>query len=379
VSPFPRDVIVVGAGIIGCAVARELSRRGARVRVIEARAVGAGATQASAGVLAPYIEAHERSALLDLTVRSLDLYDRFIADVRQDSGLGVEFRRCGTLEIAVDEAAAARQRESRSRLAAAGVDVAWLTAEAVRRAEPSLPEGVAGALLVRTHGYVNVPQLTEALSWSAMRHGAEIETAHRVAEIRRAGGDLTVTAADGTTWTADAVVIAAGSWSGQTGPREAAAKDVRPVRGQLLRLAWRGSPLSHVLWGPDCYVVPWIDGTVLVGATMEEVGFDERTTAAGVRDLLDAVCELIPEAWRATFLEARAGLRPATTDGLPIVGASVDVPALFYATGHFRNGILLAPLTARLTADLVLDGISDPALELVSPGRIPPPAAPFRS
>jgi len=375
----PRDVIVVGAGIIGCAVARELSRRGARVRVVEARSVGAGATRASAGVLAPYIEAHERGALLDLAVRSLELYDRFIADVRQDSGLDVEFRRCGTLEIAVDDGDAARQRELLARHAAAGVDVEWLQGEDLRRAEPALPEGIAGALHVRQHGYVNVPQLTEALSWAAMRYGAEIETAHRVAEIRRAGGHVTVMADDGTTWTADAVVIAAGCWSGQTEPREAAAQDVHPVRGQLLRLAWHRTSISHVLWGPDCYVVPWRDGTVLVGATMEDVGFDERTTAAGVRDLLDAVCELIPEAWGATFLEARAGLRPATTDGLPVIGASVQVPGLFYATGHFRNGILLAPLTATLTADLVLDNVSDPALESVSPRRIRPPAGPPRN
>jgi glycine oxidase len=175
---------------------------------------------------------------------------------------------------------------------------------------------------------------------------------------------------DGTDWTADAVVIAAGSWSGQLGLREAAARDVRPVRGQLLRLSWHGEPLTHVLWGPDCYVVPWLDGTVLVGATMEEVGFDERTTAAGVRDLLDAVCELIPEAWGASFVEARAGLRPATRDGLPIIGRSTEVAGVFYATGHFRNGVLLAPLTAQLVADLVLDGIADPALRATAPDRL---------
>jgi glycine/D-amino acid oxidase-like deaminating enzyme len=125
-----------------------------------------------------------------------------------------------------------------------------------------------------------------------------------------------------------------------------------------------------VLWGKDCYVVPWRDGTVLVGATVEEVGFDERTTAAGVRDLLDAICELLPEAWGASFLEARAGLRPATADGLPIIGRSTHIPALVYATGHFRNGVLLAPLTSTLIADLVLDGKADPALALTAPGRL---------
>jgi glycine oxidase len=122
-----------------------------------------------------------------------------------------------------------------------------------------------------------------------------------------------------------------------------------------------------VLWGKDCYVVPWQDGTVLVGATVEDVGFDERTTAAGVRDLLDAVCDLLPEAWGATFLEARAGLRPATEDGLPVIGRSTEAPGVIYATGHYRNGVLLAPLTAAIVADLILEGREDAALATTSP------------
>jgi glycine oxidase len=340
------------------------------VRLIDARAVGAGATQASAGVLAPYIEGHERGPLLDLTVRSLSMYDRFVSDVRGESGLEVEFRRCGTLEVAVDEACAVRQRAAQEQYARAGVDLHWLAPDALRDVEPGLADTVAGALLVRPHAYVAVGQLTEALSWAAMRHGAEIETAHRVTTLRRTGSRLEVLTSDRTSWTADAVVIAAGSWSGELGLREPAARAVRPVRGQLLRLSWHGRPLQHILWGPDCYVVPWLDGTVLVGATMEEVGFDERTTAAGVRDLLDAVCELVPEAWGAGFVEARVGLRPATRDGFPIIGRSAEIDGLYYATGHFRNGILLAPLTAKLVADLVLDRISDRALEVTTPARI---------
>jgi glycine/D-amino acid oxidase-like deaminating enzyme len=151
---------------------------------------------------------------------------------------------------------------------------------------------------------------------------------------------------------------------------EPAARAVQPVRGQLLRLAWNGRPLSHVIWGKDCYVVPWQDGTVLVGATVENVGFDERTTAAGVRDLLDAVCDLLPEAWGAGFIEARAGLRPATSDGLPLIGRSRQTAGLVYATGHFRNGVLLAPLTASIVADLVLEEREDPALRLTAPDRL---------
>ena len=144
---------------------------------------------------------------------------------------------------------------------------------------------------------------------------------------------------------------------------------MRPVRGQLLQLGWTGTPLRRVTWSGRCYLVPWEDGSLLVGATVEEAGFDERTTVAGVRDLLDAVSELVPHAWAAGFLGARVGLRPATTDDLPVIGASSVMPNLMYATGHYRNGVLLAPLTAQLVADAMLENRIDPLLAPVSPSR----------
>jgi glycine oxidase len=358
------DVIIVGGGIIGCAIARELAARGAAVRIFEGRTVGAGATQASAGILAPYIEGHDRGALLDLTLRSLAMFDDFVARATEGSAIDVEYRRCGSLEIAADEATAETFRR-----ACDGADRHWLTAGETRGLEPALPDSIHGAILVPSHGYVAVSSLTEALVWAALRHGAELETGRHVESIRRHANALEVTADDGATWNARHVIIASGSWSGQLAALDPAARAVRPVRGQLLRLTWKGHPLSHVIWGKDCYVVPWRDGTLLVGATMEEVGFDERTTAAGVRDLLDAVCEMLPEAWGATFLEARAGLRPATPDALPIIGPSATLDGVVYATGHFRNGVLLAPLTSTIVADLILDGRYDPALTLTTPDR----------
>jgi glycine/D-amino acid oxidase-like deaminating enzyme len=144
---------------------------------------------------------------------------------------------------------------------------------------------------------------------------------------------------------------------------------VRPVRGQLLHLSWVGTPLRRVTWSGRCYLVPWDDGTLLVGATVEDVGFDERTTVAGVRGLLEAFCKIVPRGWTAGFLGARVGLRPATADDLPVIGPSAVLPSLMYATGHYRNGVLLAPLTAQLVADAMLDNRIDPHLMLVSPSR----------
>jgi glycine oxidase len=359
------DVIVIGGGIIGCAIARELARRGSHVDLFEGRTIAAGATRASAGILAPYIEAHERGPLFELTVRSLALYDEFVSSVAAESGTLIDYRRCGTLEIAADDRAAEPLQARASLAASDGLE--WLSPDGARRLEPDLPESIAGALLSPAHGYVAVPALTEALEWAALRHGAEIETGRPIREIERTGDGWIVRADEASTWTAKRVVIATGSWSGQIRGAPPQSRTVRPVRGQLVRLMWHRAPLAHVLWGKDCYLVPWQDGTLLVGATVEDVGFDERTTAAGVRDLLDAACELLPAAWGATFLEARAGLRPSTDDGLPIIGEVPSAPGLIYATGHYRNGVLLAPLTAQIVADLIVDGRSDAALTVTAP------------
>jgi glycine oxidase len=355
------SVIVVGSGIIGCAVARELAVRGVGCTVIDDRPVGGGATRASAGMLAPYVEAHERGPLLDLAVRSLDLYDDWIAAVRRESAIDIEYRKIGTLEVALDPAHAANLKR---RAAPGGVRMEWLEPAAARAAHPALGT-IAGALLTPAHGYVAAPQLATALARAAEGHGTIFRRA-RVERIVRHGSSLRVITTDGEC-DATTVVIAAGAWGSTIeGVRM---PPLRPVRGQLLHLAWRGRPLSTIIWGPRCYIVPRADGTLLVGATVEEVGFDERTTAAGVRDLLDAACELLPEAWDATFLEARAGLRPATPDELPVLGSDPDTPAIVHASGHYRNGVLLAPITAKVIGDLIVEGTRDQSLEAFTPSR----------
>jgi glycine oxidase len=211
--------------------------------------------------------------------------------------------------------------------------------------------------------------LTRALAAAARSNGAQLIERSRVRRISHVNGDMLVDTDRGSL-TGNAVVIAAGSWSGEIAIEGITTPvPVRPVRGQLLHLGWTGTPLRRVTWSGRCYLVPWEDGTLLVGATVEEAGFDERTTAAGVRDLLDAVCDVVPRAWNAAFLGARAGLRPASADGLPVIGPSNIVPNVMYATGHYRNGVLLAPLTAQLVADAMLENRVDPLLATVSPSR----------
>jgi glycine oxidase len=365
----PPDVIVVGAGIVGCAIAYELASRGTRVQVVDDRPLGMGATQASAGVLAPYIEAREGSPLLDLAVRGLDLYDDFVARVSNDSGVAVPYRRTGTIDVALDGTDLGKLRATAEFLGRRGISASLLDAAAARSEEPQVSEAVLGALLVEAHGFVAASDFTAALAAAASRNGARLTESGRVRGIARRGGAAVVETGKDALACA-AVVLAAGSWSGEIAVEGVVVKPpVRPVRGQLLSLAWAGARLRRVTWSSRCYLVPWEDGTVLAGATVEEVGFDERATVAGVRDLLNAANEVTPSARSAGFNGARVGLRPATADGLPIVGRSSVMPDLVYATGHFRNGVLLAPLTARLVADLLLENRSDPMLAALTPAR----------
>jgi glycine oxidase len=365
----PREVTVIGAGIIGCAAAYELARRGTSVQIVDDRPAGAGATQAAAGVLAPYIEARHGGPLLELTARGLEVFDRFVADAAAAAGVPIGYQRTGTLDAALDQPSLAIYAETATALAAKGLDARLLDAQAVRVEEPHLSESVIGGLLIPSHGYVSAIELTSALVAAARRHGAQVVEGGRVRRISASGPELLLETERGSL-RANAAVVAAGSWASQIEIAGTSARlPVRPIRGQLLQLAWSGSPLKRVVWGERCYIVPWQDGTVLVGATVEDAGFDERTTVAGISDLLGAACELLPHAWSASLTAAKVGLRPGTPDELPIIGRSTVLPNLIYATGHFRNGVLLSGLTAQLVADALLDGVEDPLLELTRPDR----------
>jgi glycine oxidase len=359
-------IVVAGAGVIGCAVAHELASRGARVQIVDPRGVGEGATRASAGILAPYIEGRA-PALLELGVHSLALYDGFIQRTQADAGIAVEYERCGTLQAALDPQEAEALAAAVRALAGAGVEHALLDGAEARRAEPALSGRTAAALVVAPHGYVAAAPLTLALAAAARARGACVSSA-RVLSVEDRGGGVDVRTDRGTI-SADAVVVAAGSWSPQISPRPGP-PPVRPIRGQLVHLRAPARPASRVVWGSGCYVVPWRDGSVLVGATLEDVGFDERATASGVERLLAAAVALMPGLRESGFEQARAGLRPETPDELPIIGRSSTMPCVFYATGHYRNGVLLAPLTASLVADLVVEGRERPELAGLRPDRV---------
>lgn len=359
------NVVVIGAGIVGYATAYALASRGAHVRIVDSRGAGRGATQASAGMLAPHVEGHS-DPLLRLGACSLAQYDAFIGRIRADADQRIEYRRTGTLQVARDHAEAETLMAAAARLAAAEVPHTYLDGSLARELEPALGRTVAAGLVIPQHGYVGVAALMSALAAAASRCGVQLDILP-VRRVEAFDGHLQVVTAAGAL-AADAVVIAAGSWSGRLS-MGAAAAPVRPIRGQLLHLRLAEPVASRIIWGTRAYVVPWQDGRVLVGATSEDVGFDESATTAGVQDLLEGATELLPSLRTARFEEVRVGLRPATADELPVIGPSSTMPGLYYATGHYRNGVLLAPLTALMLADLIVDGRQRSELELVRPDR----------
>jgi glycine oxidase len=362
------DVAVIGAGVIGEAITYELVTRGASVILLDSRGAGLGSTQAAAGMLVPYLEGFGRP-ILPLAVRSLDLYDGFVDRLCRDAGIGVRYRRSGSLQIATADEPLDELQKIAAEARVAGLDCEMLDAHAARRAEPELTPDVAGGLLIKSHGFVVAGELSGALAAAAIKHGARVRVPARAQRVGRRDGRMEIHFYNDTPLTARHVVVAAGSWSGQIDFEGVPPLPVRPVRGQLLQLSCDGVALNRIVWGPRCYLVPIGEGSILVGATVEEAGFDERTTVAGVRDLLEAGCDLVPHLWQASFVGARVGLRPATADEMPIIGRSAKLPGLVYATGHYRNGVLLAPLTARAVADMVLDNRDDPLLAAAAPQR----------
>jgi len=362
-------IVVIGAGIVGAAIADALSARGADVTVLDMRSPGRGASQASAGALVPYIEAHEDTPLLALGTRSLAMYDAFVERIVSRTGLGIEYARSGSLDVALNDSDVAALRASKAWLDARSVRSEWLEGAAIAAFEPAVTQAASCGFFVSDHGFVGVSSLVKALVQSARLSGATFEAPVEAVAVTPQRDRVDVKAGD-RSYVADDVVIAAGTWSKRVRVAGIDGPPVRPIRGQLLHLRWPGPGRpSRIVWSSRCYTVPWSDGSLLVGATVEDVGFDESSTVAGVRELTTAVAELLPGASTAPIEAVRVGLRPASPDGLPIIGRLARAPRVMLATGHYRNGVLLAPLTAQVVATSLLDGIVDPALELTSPAR----------
>ncbi len=348
------DAVVIGAGLIGLACAWRASRRGLSVLVVDrARAPGAGASDVAAGMLAPVTEADfGEEAGLQVNLLARERWPAFAAELEERSGLPTGFRESGALVVAADRDDAEALRRLHEFHAALGLDSEWLPPSRCRDLEPGLSPRIAGGMLA--HGDASADP--RAVLAALQRASAEVEPGFEVAAIETAGGRVTgVRGAGGELIECGAVVVAAGAWSAALAP-EGEGPPVRPVKGQILELRTRAGmeePIARIVRTPRCYLVARGDGRLVLGATMEEQGFDTAVTADGVYRLLEAAWEVLPEVGELELVEARAGLRPGTPDNRPLVGPDPGVEGLVWATGHWRNGVLLAPLTGELVAGLL--------------------------
>ncbi|HEX7117877.1 MAG TPA: glycine oxidase ThiO [Longimicrobiales bacterium] len=368
------DVAIVGGGVIGCALAWELARRGVDVTVVERGVPGHGASRAAGGMLAPVAEADEPGPFLRLATASLGRWPAFVEAVREASGVPVEYRAAGKLCVALDDDGAAALEAAYRWQRAAGHTVDWLNAADARALEPALSEAVQAATLVAADHWVDNRRLGRALWVAAARAGARVRTgAAAVALLRGPGpagstGVIGVALDDGGRVDAGAVVVAAGCWSGLLAglPRPL---PVIPVRGQMAAVRTVPPALGRTVMAGHTYLIPRGDGRIIIGATSERVGFRAHTTPAGIASLLTAALRVVPSLADAPLTETWAGLRPGTPDGGPILGPDPEIPGLFYATGHFRNGILLTPITAALLADAVTGEPTSLPLDAFAPDR----------
>jgi glycine oxidase len=373
-SSTAADVVVIGGGAIGLAIAWRAAARGLRVTVLERDRCGGGTSHMAAGMLAPIAEVTPgEEPLLELGLRSAREYPRFLDELAQDAGVeDLGYTTCGTLLVArdADEAEALeRERALRERF---GLAVERLLPSAARRREPGLAPALRLALDVPDDHAIDPRALTAGLAAAVRRCGGEVREGVSVQRLTVSGDRVTgVALADGSRAAAGAVVIAAGVWSGAlAGIAPGAMVPVRPVKGQIMRLHDPAGPglLTRVIRMGSSYVVPRGDGRYVIGATSEERGFDVSVTAGAAFELLRDASELVPGVWEWELDEFAAGLRPATPDNLPAIGVGA-IDGLHWAVGHRRGGILLSPVTA----ELVVAGVTGESLpagaDAFAPGR----------
>ncbi len=362
------DVVIVGAGVMGCAAAWELARRGLSVVVLEKSVPGAEASSAAAGILGAQVEASGPGPMSKLSLASRSRFPRWAESLADATGIDIELRRVGVLKIGLDRKSSAALAEDAVWQKAAGLSVQRVPPKRVRELEPAIGRN-AGGVFFPDDARVDPRRFLRALHIAALRAGASFKSGVNVRTVvTRAGRATGVALEGGEVMAAKHVVVAAGSWTSQVQGLDLAKDTVRPARGQIVELLSPAPVLERVVFGPRCYLVPRDDGRTLVGSTLEFVGYRREVTAGAVRELLDAAICIVPTLRHAALNDAWSNFRPHTADELPLVGPTA-IRGLTLATGHYRNGILLAPITAEIVSAVVRGKKPPISLEPFSPGR----------
>jgi len=353
------EFAIIGAGVAGLSIGWRLAKSGIKVAIFERDTAGQGASRAAAGMLAPSSEvAFEEDALLHLGLKSLALYPDFVAELEQDAGMRVDYRDEGTLLIGLDADDAIALDHTHDYRLKCGLSAEKLDAQQARELEPALDPNLQSALYIASDHQVDPLLLTQAMAQAFKRAGGQLIENCAIESVDCEGDKIrAIHTAAGERVVCDNLLVAAGPWTRSiNGIPPGVLPRVRPVRGQMLSVAL-GEPAlcRHVIRAPDAYLVPKSDGRLLIGATMEERGFDPSPTAGGVFELLRGAWETMPGIYDHDLLDIWTGFRPVSLDNLPVLGPT-PVDGLWLACGHGRNGILLTPITALGVADAIISG-----------------------
>lgn len=364
-------VVIVGGGVIGLSIGWKLCRAGIHTVVLERGKVGKEASWAAAGMLAPESEmGFEEEALYQLGRESMRRWPDFAKKLEADSQLSIDYRTEGTLQVADDRDAAEALRRQFDFQKEQGLDVQWLTGMEAREIEPFLAPRLPAAVFSKSDHQVDNRLLAQALQQAFLNAGGTLHEYTPVRAIIDEADHPVVVCQNGSRIEAAQVVLAAGAWSRQVGGLAPNVQpSVRPVKGQMLQMKMAlPFDLQHVIRGRDAYLVPKSNGRLLLGATVEERGFDKSVTAGALYDLLDAGWKLVPGIYDLEVTDTWAGLRPGSRDNEPLMGETA-IPRIIFATGHYRNGILLAPVTAEEIVHLIVLGETSKWLTPFSPKR----------
>ncbi|MEK7711243.1 MAG: glycine oxidase ThiO [Planctomycetota bacterium] len=368
------DCIIIGGGVIGLSIARRLAREHVRVTLLERGRCGIEASWAAAGVLTP-CNPHRNDAIAALRQRSLSMFSLFCDELIEETGIDPEYEPCGELEIALnadslrslqDDAKAGASR----RLPDDRPAYQLLSPEETRRIEPVVSESILGALECRETAQVRNPRLLRALHAACLKAGVDIREETPVHDFVLDGSRVTGVRTEKGELPAEKVILCAGAWSSQIGQRLHELMPVHPVRGQIILMKFESRPFTRVISRGKTYLVPRRDGHVLLGATQEhDAGYNKRNTPKGIADLFEKGIKLVPSIADAAVVTQWAGLRPGTPDDNPYIGPVPGFDGLIAATGHFRSGLILAPVTAEIVASLIQGRDYDIDLSACRPGR----------
>jgi glycine oxidase len=373
------DVAIIGGGVIGCSIAWSLGQGGLRVAVIERGHPGCESSGAAGGMLAPQIEADRMDDFYHLVAASRASYSHFAAELREASGIDVEYRGEGTLYLALTEEDEVNLDRRWQWQHSAGLNVKRLKAETVLEIEPLINKELRWALMFPDDHQVNNRQLMIALYHACRKAGIQFFTHTEALQlsIETKAGQKRIRGIR-TTWgqiKSNCVVVAAGSWSSLLSLENGHSLgrlQIEPVRGQMVALEMPLPSVRHVLYSHHAYLIPRLHGVLIAGSTTEHTGYDKRVTAGGIASVIDHAVKMMPCISGLAISETWAGLRPRSPDELPILGHDPSISGLIYATGHYRNGILLAPITAKIISELILKGASAINLEPFSVARFDP-------